>query len=109
MTPARNAVPPVLHAIARAKDRYGLDLTNKDLAKIARMIQTNQGALDKQYPDGKTQWFLTYNGVPVRLIISKDFYKIIAFIPLHDAPRSHKPKRKRVWRNGVARWVEVRA
>jgi hypothetical protein len=109
MTAARHAAPHIPHAIARAKDRYGLDLTGRDLGKIARMIQTNQGKLDKQHADGKTQWFLTYRDVPLRVVISQDFYKIITFIPLRDDPKPPKRKRKKVWRGGKAIWVEKRA
>lgn len=36
-------VPPVAHAIQRAKERYGIDLTWKDLLAIAKRCKAGEG------------------------------------------------------------------
>lgn len=110
MTAARNAVPYVPHCIARAKERYGLDLGPADLGRIAGMIQRNECKLDRQNPDGKTQWFLTYKGTPIRVVIDKSFYKVITFLPLVDDPAPPKrQKRKKIYRRGKAAFWEARS
>lgn len=93
------------HPIARARERYGVDLFTRDLKAIAELIQQNHGKFEAQQPDGSTTWRLTYRDVPMRLVIDKTFYHVITFLPLHPKPQPRR--RVRIWKNGVAKWVDV--
>ena len=44
-------VPPVAHAIQRAKERYGIDLTWADLDAIVQRCKAGEGYTDRR-PDG---------------------------------------------------------
>lgn len=107
MTTARKAVRPVCHAVARAYDRYGLSLGPSDLQKICRIVQNNKAKLDRINEGGTTQWFLTYNEVPVRVVIAPDFYSVRTFLPLTDSARWKRPKgkRRKIYRGGRVFYV----
>lgn len=107
MPAARKAVAPICHAVARAYDRYGLNIGPSDLSKICRLVQNNQARLDCKNPNGTTTWFLTYNEVPVRAVISPDFYTVRTFLPLDDRQRWKRPKgkRRKIYRGGKASYV----
>lgn len=86
------------HAITRAKDRYNLDLTLRDLIAVCKMIQQNAGEFIRKQDDGSTVWYLDYTGVRTRVVISADFYSVITFLPLHDKGEKYmaRLRRKRV-------------
>lgn len=44
-------VPPVAHAMQRAKERYGIDLSWADLLAIAKRCKAGEGYTDRK-PDG---------------------------------------------------------
>jgi hypothetical protein len=101
------------HAIQRAKERYGLELTVADLRNICHIVQNNQAKLDKINANKTTTWFLNYNKTHVRVVISPDFYAVVTFIPLTDAwrgkkkPTEKKRRRKKVYRGGRPVYVEM--
>lgn len=83
------------HAVKRAKERYGLDLTVADLKEITRRIWNNDGTvLEKHFRDttGTSIWRLVYRDIPIRIIMSRDLYCVVTFLPLH------KPNRTRRWK-----------
>lgn len=102
MAKAVHKGPRIFHSLMRAKERYGLNMDVDDLKRICRMIQRNDGKLDRQNEDKTTVWFLTYRETPMRVVISPDFYKVITFLPLTDDGKWKPPNRRsRVfYRNG---------
>lgn len=104
------------HAIQRAPERYGLNLQPRHLVKICHIVQNNGATLDRQNPDGTTQWFLEYRGQRVRVLISQDFHCVVTFLPLHDRAkmlarkkggRKERGRKRRVYKGGRALWVEA--
>lgn len=95
------------HAQKRALERYGLDLTMRDLVAITHAIQNNEGKLIEHYKDtGKSLWSLTYNDVPMRLVMSADLWKVITFVPLH---RRSRKETFVVYRKGRPEYIRKRA
>lgn len=110
MTDLEDRIQRTPHAIERAKERYGLNLTVEHLEKITHIIQNNGGTFDKQHADGKTQWYVTYKNTPVRVLISKDFYRVITFLPLTDGmSRKSKRRRKKCYKHGEVFYQEMEA
>ena len=102
------------HAILRAQDRYGIDLTVDDLNTITQLIQSNHGEFIRQDSDKKTHWWLEYKGIRLRLLISADFYTVITVLPPFEKSRKPRPcakkiRRKKIYDRGHARYKETHA
>lgn len=92
------------HAITRAAERYGLSLTERDLAAIRSNILVGNALLLSNNSDGCQVLAVIFNGVAMRLIYAPFTQSILTFLP-KTAPlrkkRSQREKRpKRVWRDG---------
>lgn len=62
-----------LHAIKRAKERYGLDLTADDLEKIGKMIRARKGRIIEKRSNVASVWEVAYGGQQVRVLYSRTF------------------------------------
>lgn len=108
MVKARDAVPKIPHAVIRAKERYGLDISINDLRLICRLVQQNKCEFVAHARDKATVWKLILKDTPVRVIIDKTFYRVITFVPLEGPFERPKPRkrRKKVYRAGKAIYME---
>lgn len=100
MSAARHRAPVVLHCIARARERYGLDLDIDDLRKIVRRVQNNDGTmLSARLHEGLTSWDMRYKDTDIRVVISKDFWRVVTFVPRERKPSVSRAKHA-IYRNG---------
>lgn len=67
------------HAIIRAKERYGVDLSVADLASIAALARKD-GILQAKQNDGSSIWMVKYKNVVMRLVLSR-LNHVITFLP----------------------------
>jgi hypothetical protein len=67
------------HAILRAKERYGLDLTRVDMAEISRLCEAGEGMFAETKVKGKV-FILRYRDKVVIPLVSA-FGAIITFYP----------------------------
>lgn len=75
-----------LHAKKRAKERYGLDFTTKDLKEMVRLIQEKpkKGAVKISRESCRiTIWRLTYNGVEIPVAFDTRSQTIASVLPPH--------------------------
>lgn len=70
-----------IHAIKRARDRYGLELTLGDLESIAGQIRGNNGKFVGYGENDTTIWKMKWRKTWMRFVVSKDFYSIVTFLP----------------------------
>lgn len=72
------------HARIRARVRYGLILSNGDLACMVKMVQGRQGEYVALEDTGNSRscWDLDWLGQRVRVIYSKTRKRIVTFLPL---------------------------
>jgi len=71
------------HAVERARERYGVDLTGKDLQRIAAMVVGGEAMLQAKLDDGGTIWLLTYMDVLLRVVIAPDMDTVVTFLPMN--------------------------
>ena len=71
-----------LHAIKRAKERYGLDLTSDDLEEIGKMIRAKKGRCVEKRSNVASVWELRYNGQAVRVLYSRTFKIPMTFMEM---------------------------
>lgn len=72
------------HAILRAKERYGLDLTDLDLGVIAASVAAGKGVLVRRDTDRKPpreEFIVEFRGGAVRVVYSPVTRTIITFLP----------------------------
>jgi hypothetical protein len=70
------------HAQERALERYGLTLSNKDMAQVVDDIQQNRGRLLARLATGCSVWALTVKGVHTKLVVSADLWGVVTFLPI---------------------------
>lgn len=85
-----------MHAIDRAKERYGLDLEVRDLRNIAERIRADKGVLIASHDDGSSVWLIKVSGVLVRLVMCKDLKLVLTFLPANS-----KVSRTRISQGGA--------
>lgn len=107
MAAAYLKAPRVGHATARARERYGINLSKDDLYNIARRIQTNQGTLVRRLDNGRSEWVLRWLGKNLRIIMDASLYYVVTALPsVEDAPYTPPPRGPRkLWRKGEQVWV----
>lgn len=74
------------HAITRAKERYGLDLTENDLWDIAKRVKDGDSVLVGKQTDASEVHMVKVNGIIVRCVVSKGRERIITFLPVNTRP-----------------------
>ena len=82
--------PKVPHAAIRAKERYGIELTNEDLQKISLICQGKSWARDyqKDLGYGKHHIHVSYKNIWWNLIWSETSGMVVSILsPKHD-PKS---------------------
>ena len=73
------------HAIERAKERYGLELTSRDLLAISKDVEAGNWKLQRAR-ESVDYCIGSYNGVPVRIVYARDKCQVVTFLPLVDDP-----------------------
>ena len=87
-TPARK---PPRHAYARAIERYGLDISPREIRELEARLAAGEGMVLRRTPDGAAEVrVIRYNGELVSLVFGLNGF-IWTFLP-RDAPF------KRLWR-----------
>lgn len=78
----RNA--QILHAIRRARERYGLELSIADIESLAKIIRTQTTKKVKALSNSRTVHELTYQGITVLVIYDKKRHTLVTFLPRSD-------------------------
>lgn len=79
------------HAIERARERYGLELTTRDLKKIAGKIKSGEAVLQGRKEDGST-WIVKWNDGVLRVFLFLGGFVVTVL------PQTRHPKHKAGWR-----------
>lgn len=69
------------HALKRARERYGLQLTHKDLRNIVRKIQAGKSTCIQKRSLRETTHALSYQGTPIVVGYDKVRQTICTFLP----------------------------
>lgn len=82
------------HAIERAKERYGVTLTWRDLCAMAKKIADGDALLQMTQPDGKQHYLVSYDGRAFRAVYSVT-QAIVTFLPAQGRTfvRAHRKAR----------------
>lgn len=67
------------HAILRARERYGLELTDGDLVR-AGLEAPKEGVLIARQENGGSIWMMKIKGIVCRIVLSK-MGNVITFLP----------------------------
>ena len=73
-----------MHALRRARQRYGQYLTMADLDAISDMIRNGKGRCVEVKSRTVTIWDVTYNGVEMRVAYSKKWGMPLSFYEVYD-------------------------
>jgi len=105
--PAREKFERLTHAQARAIDRFGVHFDKYDMQNIAWHIQNNHGKLVEKLHDGLSSWRLTYKGVDMIVVMTKDLYGIATFLkPVMERKELPKGKRRETFLRGRKKWKQ---
>lgn len=98
------------HAITRAKERYGLELAEADLAAIAKDIRAGKGMLIGRQSDGSEVHALIVQGKLARVVVNRTRESVITFLPI-DAhfPKTRQGTKLSRKRKRIARRLRKRA
>jgi len=77
------------HAKQRAKERYGIDLSNADLAELRRQIREKKAVLIAKMAGGRTRHIVMLKGVAMIVVAHQDGGIITAL------PRDHSSRKKK--------------
>ena len=89
------------HAIDRAKERYGLDLTTHDLKNIARKIKAGCAVLQGREARGSI-WLVRWSGDVLRVFLSLDGF-VLTMLPKTGRRHREKAHRKTGKQNSYGR------
>lgn len=70
-----------LHAIRRARERYGLHLTQNDLAQLVRDIQEGRAWLTARQSNRVSHYDMMTRGLTVRVVYDHARHQIVTFLP----------------------------
>ena len=79
------------HAIRRAKERYGIDLTQEDLAAMTLAIQNDRARFLRAASPG-SHWILTHKGTTYRVAYHGIDKLVVTILPRY--PDSYKGPRE---------------
>lgn len=74
------------HTRQRLKERYGLDITSRDLFQWAKQLAHGHGELVSRQSRHVAQWRLVHQGVVLRLVFDSQRRSILTALPPHDSP-----------------------
>ncbi len=94
------------HAIDRAKERYGLDLTPVDLKSISQKIKSGAAVLQSQKEDGAI-WIVKWKDQVLRVFLSFTGF-VVTVLPQTLAGSPHKPKYRKTGKQHEFRRVRDR-
>ena len=66
-----------LHTIRRAKQRYKLDLTRNDLARMASLVKRRQGCCIERISLTRSVWLISFKGCEELVVLYDKSRKII--------------------------------
>ena len=69
------------HAITRAKQRYGLLLSRKDIEEVNRMIRNGEAEFIQRESRTRTRWAVTFRGLRMVAIYNSDHNCVATFLP----------------------------
>lgn len=75
------------HAIQRARERYGINLTRDDLSTLKGRIAAGEGVLVAKTDDGGKVWMIKTHGVVARVAVSR-MGSVTTFLPPDGPPIS---------------------
>ena len=84
---------PDCHAIVRARERYGVEISLDDLGRAQADIAAGKSILLRKVHD-KSEHILRVKGVPVRVVVAANGH-IMTFLPPTNAARRAQRKRRR--------------
>ena len=91
------------HAKLRAKERYGVDLSNADLANLRCAADMGDAVLVTIEDGGNNVVIVMHGGVALRMVYNPRTGGILTFLPQFAKtrkPRSGKIKVRKIWRDG---------
>jgi len=90
------------HAIKRAKERFGIDLTTSDLKEISRMIQDGKSVLVSNCRNNSEKHIVLWNEIKMGVIYCRDGYILTVLDKLNSRewPEQYRPKVKKQWTRG---------
>lgn len=108
------SLPPIAHAMQRAKERYGIDLSWADLHDIAQRCKAGEGFTDRK-PDGSNYHVIILrervlwavyrrpsafdpDGVVVTIMPPEIGAKLVARDAKHMAQRQGHRRMRKAWR-----------
>lgn len=80
------------HAIRRAKERHGLDLTVSDLNRIVGLIEQGKSVLQGYTADKKERHAVPWGGKILPVVYDRAFRHVVTFWP-HFKMRKNRDKR----------------
>jgi hypothetical protein len=72
------------HARNRASQRYGIQLTNRDLYLIGKMIREGKATVHKKLTNSRSEHILEYQGVRMRVCYDNTRNNVCSFLPLEE-------------------------
>lgn len=73
------------HVKQRARERFGIYLTKRDLGQIVRIIQEGKAFLLRNESNTKKHYKVEYAGIEMRVIYSKAHRCLLTVIPLKNS------------------------
>jgi len=83
---------PKSHAIERARERYGVQLTPEALGILRRQIEDQTALLTKKLPDGIEQWLVMHDGTAMVAVYDPQSRWICSVVPPRDTRLQYKDK-----------------
>lgn len=71
-----------LHARRRARERYGLNLSNKDITQIVRSIRSGGSISTTKQTNTRTLHVIIYDGQEMRVIYDNKRHNVCTFLPV---------------------------
>lgn len=70
----------VLHAVERARERYGLDLTESDVEELSSRIRHRQANLIARETHTRSTYAVHYRGVELKVVYSHSLKTVITVL-----------------------------
>lgn len=83
------APKPEPHAITRARERYGIELTVADLTSIERRVKAGEGVLVRDHEqENSRRWLVKVGAVTVIACIARHDARVVTILPSsYDTPK----------------------
>lgn len=83
------------HARQRAKERYGLDLSDSDFFSILRLARENRVLACLRSTCSRSVMLLRYHDMDLLLVYSREHREIVTFLPPDDRKREELEKMRK--------------